>query len=110
MIRIKGVPAAQPTRPVAIPLTTAAMNLLSIGAAYRGHRGRLPAGLAPPVFAVSRTGPIDPWIPLMFTITFGLSMDGLRGLPDSPASRRNSAAAATRAAPWPTGSPHRPAS
>jgi RND superfamily putative drug exporter len=28
------------------------------------------------VFAVSRTGPIDPWIPLMmFTITFGLSMD-----------------------------------
>ena len=28
------------------------------------------------MFAVSRTGPIDPWIPLMmFTITFGLSMD-----------------------------------
>jgi putative drug exporter of the RND superfamily len=28
------------------------------------------------VFGVSRTGPIDPWIPLMmFTIVFGLSMD-----------------------------------
>ncbi len=28
------------------------------------------------MFGVSRTGPIDPWIPLMmFTIVFGLSMD-----------------------------------
>jgi RND superfamily putative drug exporter len=28
------------------------------------------------IFGVSRTGPIDPWIPLMmFTIVFGLSMD-----------------------------------
>jgi RND superfamily putative drug exporter len=33
-------------------------------------------GWLAPVFSVSRTGPIDPWIPLMmFTITFGLSMD-----------------------------------
>jgi len=35
-----------------------------------------PSGAAPGCVGVSRTGPIDPWIPLMlFTILFGLSMD-----------------------------------
>jgi putative drug exporter of the RND superfamily len=33
-------------------------------------------GWLPSVFGVGQAGPIDPWIPLMmFTITFGLSMD-----------------------------------
>ena len=63
-------------RSVAIPLTAAVMNLLSIGAAYGAIVAVYQRGWLAPVFAVSRTGPIDPWIPLMmFTITFGLSMD-----------------------------------
>jgi RND superfamily putative drug exporter len=63
-------------RSVAIPLKAAVMNLLSIGAAYGAIVAVYQWGWLSPVFAVSRTGPIDPWIPLMmFTITFGLSMD-----------------------------------
>jgi putative drug exporter of the RND superfamily len=63
-------------RSVAIPLKAAIMNLLSIGAAYGAIVAVYQWGWLAPVFAVSRTGPIDPWIPLMmFTITFGLSMD-----------------------------------
>ena len=63
-------------RSVAIPLKAAAMNLLSIGAAYGAIVAVYQWGWLAPVFSVSRTGPIDPWIPLMmFTITFGLSMD-----------------------------------
>ena len=63
-------------RSIAIPLKAAAMNLLSIGAAYGAIVAVYQWGWLSPVFAVSRTGPIDPWIPLMmFTITFGLSMD-----------------------------------
>ena len=63
-------------RSVAIPLKAAAMNLLSIGAAYGAIVAVYQWGWLSPVFSVSRTGPIDPWIPLMmFTITFGLSMD-----------------------------------
>jgi RND superfamily putative drug exporter len=63
-------------RSVAIPLTAAVMNLLSIGAAYGAIVAVYQWGWLSPVFAISRTGPIDPWIPLMmFTITFGLSMD-----------------------------------
>ena len=63
-------------RSVAIPLKAAVMNLLSIGAAYGAIVAVYQWGWLSAVFAVSRTGPIDPWIPLMmFTITFGLSMD-----------------------------------
>ena len=63
-------------RSLAIPLKAAVMNLLSIGAAYGAIVAVYQWGWLAPVFAVSRTGPIDPWIPLMmFTITFGLSMD-----------------------------------
>jgi RND superfamily putative drug exporter len=63
-------------RSVAIPLKAAIMNLLSIGAAYGAIVAVYQWGWLAPVFSVSRTGPIDPWIPLMmFTITFGLSMD-----------------------------------
>jgi putative drug exporter of the RND superfamily len=63
-------------RSVAVPLKAAVMNLFSIGAAYGAIVAVYQWGWLSPVFAVSRTGPIDPWIPLMmFTITFGLSMD-----------------------------------
>jgi RND superfamily putative drug exporter len=63
-------------RSVAIPLKAAAMNLLSIGAAYGVIVAVYQWGWLSSLFAVSRPGPIDPWIPLMmFTITFGLSMD-----------------------------------
>ena len=63
-------------RSVAVPLKAAAMNLLSMGAAYGVIVAVFQWGWLAPVFGVSRPGPIDPWIPLMmFTIVFGLSMD-----------------------------------
>jgi RND superfamily putative drug exporter len=63
-------------RSVAIPLKAAVMNLASIGAAYGAIVAVYQWGWLAPVFTVGRPGPIDPWIPLMmFTITFGLSMD-----------------------------------
>ncbi|MFF0608115.1 MMPL family transporter [Nocardia tengchongensis] len=63
-------------RSIAIPLKAAAMNLLSIGAAYGAIVAVYQWGWLSMIFGVTRTGPIDPWIPLMmFTITFGLSMD-----------------------------------
>jgi putative drug exporter of the RND superfamily len=63
-------------RSVAIPIKAAVMNLVSIGAAYGVIVAVFQWGWLSSVFGVSRTGPIDPWIPLMmFTIVFGLSMD-----------------------------------
>ena len=63
-------------RSIAIPVKAAVMNLLSIGAAYGAIVAVYQWGWLSSVFAVGRPGPIDPWIPLMmFTITFGLSMD-----------------------------------
>jgi RND superfamily putative drug exporter len=63
-------------RSVAVPLKAAIMNLLSVGAAYGVIVAVYQWGWLAPVFGVSRTGPIDPWIPLMmFAIVFGLSMD-----------------------------------
>ncbi len=63
-------------RSLVIPLKAAAMNLLSIGAAYGVIVAVYQWGWFASIFGVSRTGPIDPWIPLMmFTIVFGLSMD-----------------------------------
>jgi RND superfamily putative drug exporter len=63
-------------RSVAIPLQAAVMNLLSIGAAYGVLVAVFQWGWLGSLFGVTRTGPIDPWIPMMmFTIVFGLSMD-----------------------------------
>jgi RND superfamily putative drug exporter len=63
-------------RSVAIPIKAAAMNIVSMGAAYGVIVAVYQWGWMSTVFGVSRTGPIDPWIPLMmFTIVFGLSMD-----------------------------------
>ena len=63
-------------RSIAIPVKAVAMNLLSMGAAYGVIVAVYQWGWLAGIFGVSRTGPIDPWIPLMmFTIVFGLSMD-----------------------------------
>jgi RND superfamily putative drug exporter len=63
-------------RSVAIALNAAVMNLLSIGAAYGVLVAVFQWGWVGSLFGVTRTGPIDPWIPMMmFTIVFGLSMD-----------------------------------
>jgi RND superfamily putative drug exporter len=63
-------------RSVAVPLKAAIMNLLSIGAAYGVIVAVFQWGWLGSVINIGRTGPIDPWVPLMlFTILFGLSMD-----------------------------------
>ncbi len=63
-------------RSIAIPIKAAVMNLISMGAAYGVIVAVFQWGWLGTVFGVTRTGPIDPWIPLMmFTIVFGLSMD-----------------------------------
>jgi putative drug exporter of the RND superfamily len=63
-------------RSLAIPIKAAIMNLLSIGAAYGVMVAVFQWGWLGSVFAIGKTSPIDPWIPVvMFTILFGLSMD-----------------------------------
>jgi len=62
-------------RSIAIALKAAAMNLLSIGAAYGVIVAVFQWGWLRDLFGTA-PGPIDPWIPLMmFTVVFGLSMD-----------------------------------
>ena len=63
-------------RSLAVPLKAAVMNLLSVGAAYGVIVAVFQWGWLGSFFDIGKTGPIDPWIPLMlFTILFGLSMD-----------------------------------
>jgi putative drug exporter of the RND superfamily len=63
-------------RSVAVPLKAAVMNLLSVGAAYGVIVAVFQWGWLGSVVGIGKTGPIDPWVPLMmFTILFGLSMD-----------------------------------
>ncbi len=63
-------------RSVAVPLKAAVMNLLSVGAAYGVIVAVFQWGWLGSLVGIGKTGPIDPWIPLMlFTILFGLSMD-----------------------------------
>ena len=63
-------------RSVVIPIKAAIMNLLSVGAAYGVIVAVFQWGWGGSIIGIGRTGPIDPWIPLMmFTILFGLSMD-----------------------------------
>ena len=63
-------------RSVVIPLTAAAMNLLSIGAAFGVLVAVFQWGWLGPVFQVNRPGPIEAFLPVMlFAILFGLSMD-----------------------------------
>ncbi|HET9733129.1 MAG TPA: MMPL family transporter [Acidimicrobiales bacterium] len=63
-------------RSVVIPLTAAAMNLLSAGAAYGLVTAVFQWGWAGSVIGVNRTGPVEAFLPVMlFSILFGLSMD-----------------------------------
>jgi putative drug exporter of the RND superfamily len=63
-------------RSIAVPIKAAIMNLLSVGAAYGVIVAVFQWGWLGDFFNIGKTGPIDPWIPLMmFTILFGLSMD-----------------------------------
>ena len=63
-------------RSLVIPLTAAAMNLLSIGAAFGVMVAVFQWGWAGGLIGSSRPGPIDSWLPvMMFAILFGLSMD-----------------------------------
>jgi RND superfamily putative drug exporter len=63
-------------RSIAVPIKAAIMNLLSVGAAYGVIVAVFQWGWLGSFFNIGKTGPIDPWIPLMlFTILFGLSMD-----------------------------------
>jgi RND superfamily putative drug exporter len=63
-------------RSLAIPVKAAVMNLLSVGASYGVMVAVFQWGWLGSLFAIGKTSPIDPWIPIvMFTILFGLSMD-----------------------------------
>ena len=63
-------------RSIIIPLTAAAMNLLSIGAAFGVLVAVFQWGWLGSVLQVNRPGPIEAFLPvMMFAILFGLSMD-----------------------------------
>jgi RND superfamily putative drug exporter len=63
-------------RSIAVPLKAAAMNLLSIGAAYGVIVAVFQWGWLKGVFGVEETIPIVSFVPMMmFAILFGLSMD-----------------------------------
>ncbi len=63
-------------RSVVIPLKAAAMNLLSIGAAYGVVTAVFQWGWGTELLGVDHAVPVSSWLPiLMFTILFGLSMD-----------------------------------
>ncbi len=63
-------------RSLAIPLTAAAMNLLSTGASLGVVTAIFQFGWLRGLFGVTSTGPIESFLPvLLFPILFGLSMD-----------------------------------
>ncbi len=63
-------------RSIVIPITAAVMNLISIAAAYGILTAVFQHGVLGSLFGVSRTGPVESFIPvMMFAILFGLSMD-----------------------------------
>jgi len=63
-------------RSIVIPLTAAAMNILSIGAAFGILVSVFQHGTLGGLFGVNRPGPVEAFLPVMlFAILFGLSMD-----------------------------------
>ena len=63
-------------RSIVLPLKAVVLNLLSIGAAYGVVVAVFQWGWLADVFALERTGPIEPFFPMfLFAILFGLSMD-----------------------------------
>jgi RND superfamily putative drug exporter len=63
-------------RSVLVPIKAVIMNLLSIGASYGVIVSIFQWGWLKGAIGIDRTGPIEPWVPMMlFAIVFGLSMD-----------------------------------
>jgi RND superfamily putative drug exporter len=63
-------------RSIVIPLTAAAMNILSIGAAFGILVAVFQWGWVASLLQVGKTGPVEAFLPVMlFAILFGLSMD-----------------------------------
>jgi RND superfamily putative drug exporter len=63
-------------RSVLVPLTAAAMNLLSVAAAYGASVAVFQWGWAKGLVGLESTVPIVPFVPMMmFAVLFGLSMD-----------------------------------
>ncbi|HSU01423.1 MAG TPA: MMPL family transporter [Nocardioides sp.] len=63
-------------RSIVVPLKAAAMNLLSIGAAYGVVTAVFQWGWGVELLGLDHSVPVSSWVPiLMFTILFGLSMD-----------------------------------
>ena len=63
-------------RSLLVPLTASVMNLLAAGAAFGALVAVFQWGWLGSLFGVSRTGPIEAFVPvMMFAILFGLSMD-----------------------------------
>jgi RND superfamily putative drug exporter len=63
-------------RSIVIPIKAAAMNLLSVGAAFGVVTAVFQWGWGADLFGITRTGPIESFLPMMlFGILFGLSMD-----------------------------------
>jgi RND superfamily putative drug exporter len=63
-------------RSIVIPLVSAAMNILSIGAAFGILVSVFQWGWLGSVFGINRAGPVEAFLPVMlFAILFGLSMD-----------------------------------
>jgi RND superfamily putative drug exporter len=63
-------------RSIAIPVTAAVMNLLSVGASYGVVALVLQGGWAGQLVGIDTETPMPPFIPvLMFAVLFGLSMD-----------------------------------
>jgi len=63
-------------RSILVPLKAVIMNLLSIGASYGVIVAMFQWGWLKHPIGIDKTGPIEPWIPMMlFAIVFGLSMD-----------------------------------
>ncbi len=63
-------------RSIVIPLTAAAMNILSIGAAFGIVVAVFQWGWVASLLQIGKTGPVEAFLPVMlFAILFGLSMD-----------------------------------
>jgi RND superfamily putative drug exporter len=63
-------------RSLLIPLTAAALNLLSVGAALGAINAVFNWGWGASLLGLTGTGPIDAFLPvIMFSVLFGLSMD-----------------------------------
>ena len=62
-------------RSVVVPVKAAVMNLLSIGAAYGVLTAIFQWGWGAGVLGLDHARPVSSWMPILFAILFGLSMD-----------------------------------